>query len=108
MSVFSLDLQDVDILSDSLSLMGDHSSVQDDGLVRYGDLVLNIAAKASIYSLFSVLCYLIPALAFSPVPYNVVFLLKTTLRLQGLLRKARYVRVRISHFFREEKIQKSG
>ena len=35
-------------MSDSLSLLGeDPASFHDDGLVKYGDLVLNIAPKAS-------------------------------------------------------------
>ena len=47
-SVSSIDLQDIDIMSDSLSLLGeDPASFHDDGLVKYGDLVLNIAPKAS-------------------------------------------------------------
>ena len=53
MSISSLELQDIDILSDSLSFFGEDyaSQLQDDGLVRYGDVVLNIPAKASIYSM---------------------------------------------------------
>ncbi|KAL5522534.1 hypothetical protein ACEPAG_8550 [Sanghuangporus baumii] len=48
MSISSLDLQDIDIMSDSLSLMGEAvDSMNDDGTVRYGDIVLNIAAKVS-------------------------------------------------------------
>lgn len=47
MSISSLDLQDIDILSDSLSLMGEDyaASTHDDGTVRYGEIVLNIAPK---------------------------------------------------------------
>ena len=54
MSISSLELQDIDILSDSLSLMGeDVDSMNDDGTVRYGDIILNIAAKVSMKSAFS-------------------------------------------------------
>ena len=49
MSISRLEYQDIDILSDSLSLLGeDVDSLNDDGTVRYGDIVLNIAAKASL------------------------------------------------------------
>ncbi|KAI5122633.1 hypothetical protein M0805_008719 [Coniferiporia weirii] len=47
MSLSSINVEDIDIMSDSLSLLGeDVSGLQDDGLVKYGELVLNIAPKA--------------------------------------------------------------
>ena len=44
-------LDDIDFMSDSLSMFGDDAlnggSTRDDGLVRYGHLVLNVPPKAS-------------------------------------------------------------
>ena len=48
MTASTIEYEDIDIMSDSLSLLGeDPASFHDDGLVKYGDLVLNIAPKAS-------------------------------------------------------------
>ena len=47
-SVSSIDLQDIDIMSDSLSFLGeDVSELEGDGEVRYGELILKIPPKAS-------------------------------------------------------------
>lgn len=41
-------LDEIDFMSDSLSMFGDvNNTARDDGIVRYGSLVLNIPPKAS-------------------------------------------------------------
>ena len=48
MSASTIEYEDIDIMSDSLSFLGeDVSELEGDGEVRYGELILRIPPKAS-------------------------------------------------------------